>query len=226
MSDSEGGTELRDDVLMEIRAVIIEWGQENYQEYPWRDPDREWHGLIAEILLQRTRAKNVVPVYREFTRRFTRPQDLAEASEEDILDVIGPLGLHWRASLLKQLGNVLVEEDQLPESLEALKELPGVGEYVASAYLSFHAGQRGVLIDSNIVRWASRMLGREYDGETRREEWVRKFLDRVTPENDHRQFNYALLDFTMSVCRPTSPMCEDCPIGATLCRHGEEKISA
>ncbi|MCS3613392.1 hypothetical protein [Salinibacter ruber] len=209
-----------------IREIVLSWGKKNYQEYPWRDPDRKWHGLAAEILLQRTRAQNVVPVYAEFVDRFPEPEDLGRATEEEILDVIGSLGLHWRAPLLKKLGQELTGKESIPHTLDGLKELPGVGTYVGSAWLTFHAEKRSVLVDSNIVRWICRLLGREYDGETRREGWVRNLLDRLTPEDQHQTFNYALLDFTMNVCQPTRPLCEECPIGAEFCEHGRERLAS
>ena len=206
--------------IRKIRGVILAWGREHYQEFPWREPGRRWHGLVAEILLQRTRAQNVVPVYSEFVDRFPEPRDLGRATEDEILEVVGSLGLHWRAPLLKKLGQELAERDSIPDTLEELKELPGVGAYVGSAWLTFHVGERGVLVDANIVRWICRILGRQYDGETRREDWVRNLLDRLTPEENHRAFNYALLDFTMNICRSTGPLCDACPIGTGLCRHG------
>jgi A/G-specific adenine glycosylase len=225
MTDSQPGTQLPDHVLQKIRGTLVEWRRETHQEYPWRDPERDWHGLAAEILLQRTRADSVVPVYREFVRRFPEPADLGEASEEEILDVMGTLGLHWRAPLLKKLGKALAERGGIPQTMGELRDLPGVGDYVASAYLSFHAGRRGVLVDSNIVRWVCRLLGREYDGETRREEWLQAFLERLTPEDGHRHFNYAMLDFAMEVCTPNSPACADCPIGSTHCTYGADRLS-
>lgn len=211
--------------IRRIREIIMRWGTENYSEYPWRDPDKEWHGLAAEILLQRTRAGNVVPVYLEFVERFPEPKDLGSAGEEEILDTIRSLGLHWRAPLLKRLGEELSQKESVPDSFDELKKLPGVGTYVASAWLSFHGDERAILIDANIVRWICRVLGRQYDGETRREKWVRDLLDRITPEEEHRTFNYALLDFTMNVCRSSGPRCEECPIGADLCVYGAEKLS-
>jgi len=63
----------------EIRKILLQWGKEHYKDYPWRQPDQLWHGLVAEILLQRTKAKNVIPVYEMFIKRFPTPENLAEA---------------------------------------------------------------------------------------------------------------------------------------------------
>jgi len=226
MSEPEIRERLSDTDIRKIQNILLEWGPDHFREFPWRNPDNGWHGLAAEVLLQRTRAESVIPVYLKFVERFPEPADLGDASEEEILDVIGTLGLHWRAPLLKELGQTLNARGAVPDSLEELKDLPGIGPYAAAAYLSFHTGNRGVLVDANVVRWICRLLGREYDGETCRKAWLRNLLDDITPQEDHRQFNYALLDFTMTICMPHNPECDQCPIGAEYCSFGEQSLAA
>jgi A/G-specific adenine glycosylase len=225
MNRSDPRDWLSDTDIHYIQNVLLQWGTDNFREFPWRNPEKRWHGLAAEVLLQRTRAKSVVPVYKVFVERFPEPSDLGSASEDEILDVIGTLGLHWRAPLLKKMGAELDRRGSVPESLDELKELPGIGQYAAAAYLSFHAGNRGVLIDANVVRWVCRLLGRDYNGETRRKKWLRNLIDDVTPEKEHRQFNYALLDFAMTICTPRNPKCGQCPVGAEYCNFGSSHLA-
>jgi len=126
--------------------------------------------------------------------------------------VIKPLGLAWRAEFLKTLGKSLVKKaGRVPLEYDELVALPGVGPYAASAFLSLHCGKRSVIIDSNVVRIYSRLLGQSYDGETRRKKWVAEFADSITPRDDFKKFNYALLDFTRVLCSPR-PRCSDCPL--------------
>ncbi len=212
--------------IQKIQQLILEWGRENYQEFPWRSTDAPFHGLIAEILLQRTRAENVVPVYREFVERFPTPDKLAAATVKEIEEVIHPLGLHWRAPLLSELGEVLANRDTFPDTVEGLKELPGVGPYTANAWVSFHGDERGVLVDANVVRLICRLVGRDWDGETRRKKWLREMADLLTPDEKVGDFNYALLDFTMTVCTPGSPHCDRCPLGAEVCQYRREVLAA
>lgn len=198
---------------------MIRWGAENYREFPWRAPEQPWHGLTAEILLQRTRAQSVIPVYLKFTNRFPTPLDLATASVEEIEDVIRPLGLRWRAPLLKRLGDTLQRlYGEVPETEKALRKLPGVGPYAAGAYLSLHANKRSTIIDANIVRFVGRLMDRPTDAESRRKKWVRDVVDALTPGDEVRNFNYALLDFTMEICAP-KPHCDKCPVGEQLCAY-------
>jgi A/G-specific adenine glycosylase len=208
--------------ISQIRRRVLRWGRTNYRHFPWREPEKSWHGLVAEVLLQRTRAKNAINVYKKFTRTFPDAIDLASAPVSKIEEIIYPLGLRWRAPLLKQLGEAL---DSLggepPATLEQLLKLPGVGAYAAAAWLSFHGNGRGVIIDANVVRWICRLVDRKCDAETRRKKWLIKLANDLTPERGSREFNYAILDFTMEICT-TRPRCERCPIGPEFCAYGRK----
>ena len=207
-----------------IRRRVRAWGRENYQPFPWRQPAQLWHALIAEILLQRTRARNVVPVYEEFIARFPDAEKLKTITLDEIETLIYPLGLRWRAPLLKQLCDELARSGgQVPATEAQLLQLPGVGAYVCAAMLSLHGGRRAVLIDANVVRWLCRLVGRPMDGETRRKLWLIKLAQDVTPQRKVGEFNYAVLDFTMQICTK-NPHCTRCPIGPKLCLHGREVL--
>jgi len=114
---------------------------------------------------------------------------------------------------------IVSRDGRIPATYEELLSLPGIGPYAASAYLSLHKAQRAVLIDANIVRWLCRLLGRPMDGETRREPWVYRLAERMTPTDGSREYNYAALDFTMKICAQTAH-CEKCPL-VPLCRTGQ-----
>lgn len=210
--------------IEEIRARLLTWGAENYRPFPWRAPKSEWIGLISELLLQRTRAQNVIPVYEKFIRLYPAPENLARATVEEIEEVIFPLGLRWRAPLLQALARRIVETGSIPTRYEDLIGLPGVGPYVAAAWLSFHNSTRGVIVDSNIVRWICRMIDRTCDAETRRKKWLKDLADLLTPDSNVREYNYAVLDFTMTICTPGVPRCENCPLGAELCVFGFKRL--
>ena len=177
-------------------------------------------------MLQRTRVSSVVVVYQKFVRRYPTPAHLGQSSLEDIKNVIYPLGLVWRAPLLKKLGQRLDDLDgQIPLTIDELTVLPGVGSYVASAWLSFHANVNSTIIDANVVRWLCRMVDRPYDGETRRKKWLVKLAHVLTPEKRNKDYNYAVLDFTMQVCTK-NPTCSMCPIGVGFCIHGRNVLTS
>ena len=202
----------------------MKWGKKNFQHYPWRETIEPWHGLIAEILLQRTRANNVVPVYSEFIKIFPTPVDLANASVDEIEKVIFSLGLRWRAPLIQRLGIQLTQlEGKIPREKAELLKLAGVGPYVAAAWLSFHGSKRGTIIDANVVRFICRLIDQPMDGETRRKKWLLEIVENMTPIRAWKSYNYAILDFTMQICSKR-PKCEICPIGYKHCKYLQRNI--
>jgi A/G-specific adenine glycosylase len=222
--DTNFSETLSDAIIGEIREILLIWEQEHYKEFPWRTTDQQWKSLIAEVLLQRTKANNVVPVYESFFEHFPSPEKLAQASEEEIQNVIYPLGLRWRTPLLKKLGEQLVQvQGELPDTLEGLLELHGVGAYVAAAWLGFHGGKRSVIIDANVVRWVCRLVDRSMDGETRRKKWLIELADKLTPEKNWKEYNYAVLDFSMEICTK-KPQCLECPLGPAICLYRRKQI--
>jgi A/G-specific adenine glycosylase len=207
-----------------IRRILIKWGKENYQNFPWRNAAQPWHALVAEVLLQRTRAKNVVPVYLTFVEKFKHPTDLHRVDLKQIEDLIYPLGLKWRAPLIKNLGMELAARDGIvPDNLEELLLLPAVGTYAASAWLSFHGNKRAVIIDTNVVRLICRLIDVPMDGETRRKKWLIQTADLLTPRKAWKDYNYAVLDFTMQICTKI-PKCPICPL-LKYCAFGRKSIS-
>jgi len=202
-----------DEAIEHLRRGILSWGCANYVPFPWRNTDNVWHCLVAEMMLQRTRAEQVVPAYEAFAARYPNP-------EEYLLDhdsrVFASLGLHWREPLLRKMAAVL-SRDGIPSDKRSLMALPGVGDYVASAVASLHLGQRELLIDGNVVRLYGRYFGCPTDGETRRKLWVRELTERLTPKQEFREYNYAMLDFTRSLCG-RAPICQECPI-RTACAY-------
>lgn len=203
-----------------LQRSLLAWGRDNFADFPWRRADNLFHALVAEILLQRTRAEQVTPVYSEFVRRFPDPTTLAEASTPEVRSVISPLGLTWRARLLPELGKKLVEmQPTMPVDIRSLLDIPGVGPYAAAAFLSLHAGRRAPIVDSNIARFYGRFFGFDTGPETRRSKEVLRLAERMTPQRRYRDFNYALIDFGRAVCGPR-PHYASCPLASRcyLCR--------
>ena len=195
-----------------VRRKLLAWGRINFDHFPWRNSTNEFHTLIAEILLQRTKASQVVSTYFNFIRQYPDPLSLANASVEEVEIVIRPLGLRWRAKLLVQLGKALENHDYgVPDEQQALISLPGVGTYVSKAYLSLHRRKWSSIVDSNIVRFYGRFFGFQTGPESRRNKFIIKLGEYLTPPRKSREFNYALIDFTRNVCGP-KPNHGICPV--------------
>lgn len=206
--------------IKKIRKILLKWGLKNYKDFPWRKTENKWHALLAEMLLQRTRVKAVVPVYNDLINKFPEPIDLANAPLTEIEEIVYSLGLPARAVTLKNLATkIALVNGQIPLTIAKITKLPGIGPYIAAAWLSFHAGKKAVIVDANVVRWICRLVDRKCDAETRRKKWLIELAEALTPKRKIKEYNYAVLDFTMEICAK-KPMCEICPLGAKLCAYG------
>ena len=168
-----------------------------------------YHAITAEIMLQRTRAEQVEPIYRNFTENYNSPEEYLERCNHNIFT---HLGLPKREVQFQNLSKILSQTKSIPTEKKALLQLPGVGTYVASAYRSLHLRVRDTLIDSNIVRFYGRFFGFSYSDLTRKQKNIYELSERITPKYIFRRFNYGLLDFTRKVCKPKEPDCRICPL--------------
>ena len=205
---------------------MLNWGATHSQSYPWRARGLPvWQGLIAEFLLLRTRADQAASVFESIQGHYPDARSLGDAPEDHLSEMIASLGLRWRRPLFVQLARAIAERDgDIPTTVNELRELPGVGPYVAAATAALHAGNRAAIVDANIVRLLCRLTGQEYDGETRRKRWLLDLADRLTPEVEFRAYGYAALDLSMTLCRPRQPSCADCPL-VDLCVTGRDRTT-
>lgn len=190
-----------------LQSKIKIWGNDNFEKYPWRFTKNEWHALTAEIMLQRTRADQVLDAYLNFVENFETPEDFIKHSRGEVFK---NLGLHWREKILVDLAKSLINID-IPSVKSELIKLPGIGEYIAGAYRSFYLDQYDYIIDSNTVRVYGRYFGFETDGETRRKNFFRNLVSLCTPKRKTRVYNYGILDFSMKICK-RAPVCDHCPV--------------
>jgi len=202
-----------------ITLIMKWWKNGNIRDFPWRRTTDPWKVLIAEVLLVQTDAPKVVKLYEEFLNKYPKPDSLAKAPTSEVAEVLKPLGLYrQRASRLKKLAEELCRKycGQIPSSIEALKRLPGVSDYIASAVLLFAFGKKVTLLDVNIARILYRIvLGTDppkrymYDSIA----WRLASLVEWSAE-----VAYALIDFAAAVCTSKNPKCAVCTI-APLCEY-------
>lgn len=199
-----------DERIQRFRDDLLDWSTENLREFPWREADASpYEVLLAEIFLKQTRSETVAQVLPEFVERFPAMESIEEASEEEIIEVIRPLGLYnHRSKALKEIAEAL-EQGKIPSSRVNLQELPQVGPYVASATLCFAFDEEHAIVDSNIRRIFRRLFG-EGEIETRSEAEIWDLAEDLLPEENFREFNLALLDFGAAICIDSTPRCEQC----------------
>ncbi len=197
-----------------LAKILLQWWRKNKRNYPWRREKDPYKILIAELMLQRTKADQVAMVYSHFISRFPNPTALASAQSSEIQNFFRQLGLLWRVKKVKKLGLTLKKRfaGRIPNNREELLSLPGVGEYIADAVLASAFNEKVVAVDMNVCRVVRRLFDLKPRGECKRDPQVRKKVQQMMPENNVKEFNWAMMDFAALVCIPRNPRCRICPL--------------
>lgn len=216
--------------LIGFQQHLLAWYNQNGRRFPWRETSDPYAILIAEKLLQQTRAgESVASAYQVLLSTYPSPEALSEAKLADVTAIVQPLGLAYRAAELIDLaaGLVSLHGGAVPNDLSSLMVLTGVGDYSARAVLSFAFGYDVAVVDTNVARIFYRVFdipGRMPSNPARK----RRLIDLATallPAGQARQFNLALLDLGALVCTPRSPDCEDCPV-LKYCNYGKTNLAS
>lgn len=214
-----------DAVVYDIRRRLCHWGLSHFRDFPWRSETDPWLTFAAEFFLQRTKAAQVALMFDEFKRRFPSSYSFVDGGDQAVAWVADRLGLSNRCRFLWEAAVAFSQRDGFPpEDATRLQTLRGVGGYTASAWLSLHRGQRAVILDANVVRWLSRMIDLPYNRDPRGLTWAQKLAEQLTPDDDYRDYNYAVLDFTMTLCVNPEPKCDQCPL-VTYCHYARENLA-
>ena len=200
--------------LAEIQTNMLEWARINHRCFPWRSTRNPYAVLLAEVLLHRTRAEQVVPIYQEMLKRYPDVNSLANADIEELTELLQTLGLLWRIPLLKEMACRIVDDfnGEIPPEVAKLQQLPGVGPYIAGATACFAYDQPEVILDTNTVRVLGRLTMTPVTDGSRRSKKFRTMMTSLLPKKNARLFNLGLLDLAALICRPVKPDCASCPL--------------
>ena len=189
---------------------LLAWGERVRRDLPWRRTRDPWAILVSELMLQQTQVARVAVRYEDFLARFPDPQACAAAPAGEIVAAWEGLGYNRRAVNLHRAACVVVDEHggRLPDDLDGLLALPGVGPYTARAVLAFaHERDHGV-VDTN----AARFLARAVAGERLSSRRAQELADEQVPLGRGWAWNQAVLDLGALVCLRRQPQCGRCPI--------------
>ncbi len=194
---------------------ILQWYKKNFRELPWRvtnDPYKIW---LSEIILQQTQVKQGQAYYDKFIVKYPTVQHLARASEEEVLKMWQGLGYYTRARNLHKTAKIISDtyHGVFPGTYEILSKLPGIGDYTASAILSFSFLLPFPALDGNVFR----LLSRLYDihlpiNEQKNRQAFKNILGSMIEGVNPSDFNNAIMELGAMICRPESPKCSECPV--------------
>ena len=201
-----------------VREQLLTWFDRHARPLPWRSerPRRPYAVLVAEALLQQTRSERAAAAYERFLQRFPDVASLAAASSDEVLAQWQGLGYYQRALRLHRTAHVLVMHHGglVPDDLDALRALPGVGRYTAHAVAAQAFGHALIAVDANVARVGARLLGLRQAAAPAIEAGLRDLLLAPQPPAADRRGEVAeaLIELGAIVCTPRAPDCDACPL--------------
>lgn len=201
--------------MSDIPARVADWYEREGRRMAWRDTRDPYRIWIAEVIFQQTRIAQGEAYFHRFLDRFPDLTSLAAASTDEVLKYWEGLGYYSRARNLHRAARLLDARGDWPRSFRDWLELPGVGPYTARAVSSFAFGEGVGVLDGNVMRVMSRLLGAfaPIDLPAVRKRFQEQ-ADAWAAQADSRAFNHGMMDLGSVVCTPSDPGCLICPLEA------------
>ncbi len=208
---------------------LLRWSKKNDRNFPWKqttDPYKIW---LSEIILQQTRVEQGTPYYLKMIALFPTVEHLAKAKEDAVLKAWQGLGYYSRARNLHSAAKYIVDElkGKFPVDYNGWLILKGVGPYAAAAIVSFAYNLPHAVVDGNVYRVLARCFGIETPIDST--EGKKRFsilANELLKKKDAGRFNQAIMDLGATICKPSSPLCNACPIGKNCFAKKNSLISS
>lgn len=198
---------------MDFSSELINWYHQNKRDLPWRNTTHPYKIWLSEIILQQTRVDQGLPYYRNFIENFPTINELANASEQEVLKLWQGLGYYSRARNLHTAAKSIINNHhgKFPEDYKAILSLKGIGEYTAAAIASFAYNQPYAVVDGNVYRVLARVYGIDTpidssEGKKSFKQLAQELIDK----NNAATYNQAIMEFGALQCTPTNPNCTNC----------------
>lgn len=200
--------------MTEFGHQLLHWYHTYKRNLPWRETSDPYKIWVSEIILQQTQVAQGTAYYHSFITNFPNVQSLANASEDDILRLWQGLGYYSRARNMHHAAKTIVNKynAKFPNTYKDILDLKGIGPYTAAAIASFSFNLPHAVLDGNVYRFLSRIMGIDTpidstEGKKQFEELAQQLLDKTNP-SDHNQ---AMMEMGAIVCKPKKPECDSCP---------------
>jgi A/G-specific adenine glycosylase len=196
-----------------IQGDLLCWFKKKGRDLPWRkthDPYAIW---VSEIMLQQTQVATVIPYYQRFLKSYPTVRHLAKADLSKVLKLWEGLGYYSRARNLHRASKLVLNHFQgkIPDNLNDLVSLPGIGKYTAGAILSIAYNKEAPILDGNVKRVLSRLFTISED-QKKSEALLWKLSESLIPKGCASAFNQAIMDLGAMICTPEDPQCPRCPL--------------
>ncbi len=203
------------------------WDKHGRKDLPWQHPRNAYRVWVAEIMLQQTQVKTVIPYFERFIGRFPDIRSLAAATTDDVLACWSGLGYYARARNLLKTARICVENHagQLPEAPAALAALPGIGASTANAIYSQAYDKPAVILDGNVKRVLARheaIEGWPGKPDIHRQLWLA--AEELLPAYRGADYTQAIMDLGATLCARTKPACARCPVSQTCRAYASGRV--
>lgn len=210
-------------MLQSFSKRLLQWSHRHGRhDLPWQQEISAYRVWISEVMLQQTQVETVIPYFQRFMQSFPSIQDLASATQDAVLEHWSGLGYYARGRNLHKAAQVVIAEHagQMPQQLEQLIALPGIGRSTAAAILSIAHGQQQAILDGNVKRVLARHAAIEgWYGQAKglKELWA--LAEKLTPKRDNAAYTQAIMDLGATLCTRRQPRCAECPVVADCLAH-------
>jgi A/G-specific adenine glycosylase len=204
--------------MKQTHKNILNWYQIHGRlNLPWRTTDNPYYIYLSEVMLQQTQVKTVLErYYFPFLEKFPTLKALGNAPLDDVLKMWEGLGYYNRAKNLHQTAMLI---DTLPQNIDELIKLPGIGKNTAHAVAAFAFNQSVPIMEANVKRILCRLYKLKKPNEKQLWDIAYKLVDTVNPFD----YNQAMMDIGATICLPKQPICEHCPL-IDICKGQKEPV--
>ena len=211
---------------MNFSKTILNWYAMNGRELPWRQTTNPYAIWLSEVIMQQTRIAQGTAYWERFMKRWPNVQELAKATEDEVLREWQGLGYYSRARNLHKAAQQIVGLGRFPQTYKELIQLKGIGEYTASAISSISFAEPMAVVDGNVYRVLARYFGIDTPIDSTEGKKVFKAMaQEYLPKEAPAAYNQGMMDFGAIQCTPTSPNCEVCPLINTCFAANNNKVA-
>jgi A/G-specific adenine glycosylase len=198
-----------------IQPSLLRWFRANARDLPWRKNRTPYAVWVSEIMLQQTQVATVIDYFNRFMKRFPTVEKLARAKQDTVLKLWEGLGYYSRGRNLHKAAKLIVSDygGQLPDTLDELQNIPGIGRYTAGAIASIAFSKPAPILDGNVIRVLCRLFcidTNPKDTTTKNQLW--ELADTLVHTKHPGDFNEAVMELGAMVCTPQNPTCPKCPL--------------
>ncbi len=202
-----------------FRIQLLDWYDANARDLPWRRKPSLYKTVVSEFMLQQTQVKTALPYFHAWLKSYPGFEKLAKASEAQVLKSWEGLGYYSRARNLHKLAKIISTLPSMPTDAKSWQTFPGIGPYAAAAVCSISFSDPSAVVDGNVVRILSRLIGDTTQYKTsvdaaKAYQSIASALMNVDRPGDHNQ---AMMELGATVCRKQNPQCLLCPV-SSLCK--------